>query len=121
FCFILGASLIFTAVVVHWSFRFGRLSMDPVYDDVVYLLDARHRLADFHQQGIAELLRSLWDKSPHSPWSTAAAFAGFLIFGVNAWAPYAMNGLLVVGFLLAADHLFAESRLLPRALISLVI
>ena len=121
FFFILSASLIFTVVVIQWSYRSGRLSMDPVYDDVIYLLDARERLNDFDQQGIGNLLHSLWHKAPHSPWSTAAATAGFLIFGVNAWAPYAVNGLLVMGFLLAADHFFQVRNFWPRALISLVI
>jgi hypothetical protein len=120
-CFILAASILFAIVVIQWSYRFGRLSMDPVYDDVVYLLDARARLVDFDQQGIAKLVKSLWHEPPHSPWSTTAALAGFLLFGVNAWAPYAVNTLLVIGFLLAADHFFGIKEFWPRALISLVI
>jgi hypothetical protein len=119
--FILGVSLIFTSIVVQWSFRLGRLSMDPVYDDVVYLLDARDRLKDFDRNGIATLAQSLWSNPPHSPWSTAAALGGFLIFGINAWAPYAINGLLVIGMLLAADHFFGVKAFWLRALMSLSI
>ena len=103
---VLFIGLFFTVCVMQWSFRLGRLSMDPVYDDVEYLLDARQRLDRFDQKGIVGLAWSLWRDPPHSPWSTLAAFSGFVVFGVHPWAPYAINVVLVIAFILAADYFF---------------
>ena len=95
--------------------------MDPVYDDVEYLLDGRHRLDAFDRKGIMGLTWSLWHDPPHSPWSTLAAFSGFLVFGVHAWAPYAINAVLVAAIILAADHFFGVKSLWLRVALSLVI
>jgi hypothetical protein len=88
---------------------------------VAYLLDGRHRLDVFDRKGLASLAWSLWHVPPHSPWSTITALIGFSIFGVQAWAPYAMNALLVVGLLCAADHFLGLRNLWPRVLVSLAI
>jgi hypothetical protein len=115
-----GISLLFTVFVIQWSFRQGRLCMDPVYDDVEYLLDGRHRLDAFDRKGIMGLTWSIWHDPPHSPWSTLAALSGFLVFGVHAWAPYAINAVLVAAFIFAADHFFGVKSLWLRVALSLV-
>ena len=49
------------------------------------------------------MIESLWKRPPHSPWSTAVALLGFMTLGLQPWAPYAINGVLVFAFLLIAN------------------
>lgn len=95
---------VYTAHVIQWSIRFGRLAMDPVYDDVGYFLDALNRLNIFQTSGIRALCDSLVQAPPHSLYSTLAAMATFDLFGVHDWAPYISNGFVLFIFLLVAAY-----------------
>jgi hypothetical protein len=95
---------VYTAHVIQWSIRFGRLAMDPVYDDVGYFLDALNRLNIFQTSGIRALCDSLVQTPPHSPYSTLAAMVTFDLFGVHDWAPYISNGFVLFIFLLVAAY-----------------
>ncbi len=96
---ILIAGAIFTAFALQWSFHNGRLTRDPGFDDVKYLVDGLERAQVLYAHGFEGLVRGLWKNPPHSPWSTGLAFLSFLFLGVHDWAPYLANGILVVLFL----------------------
>ena len=60
FIFVSG---LYAANVIQWSIRFGRLAMDPVFDDVGYMIDGLQRLnvldrAGFH--GRFSRLLAIW-------------------------------------------------------------
>jgi hypothetical protein len=114
-------TLAYTVLAVQWSLRDGRLAMDPIWDDVSYLVDGLDRLNIFDQQGLTGLLYSLWVSPPHSPWSTALAFTGFALFGVNDWSPYALNGCLVVILLYGGCFFFGRSNPINRILVLSII
>jgi hypothetical protein len=111
------AAAVYTVLALQWSFRAGRLAMDPVADDVSYLTDGLIRFNIFHSDGPWALIRSLWSSPPHSPWATVSAFLGFAIFGVNEWSPYALNGILVAVLLYAAYRLSRESHPINQIMI----
>jgi hypothetical protein len=102
FLFLVFACAAYTAHVVQWSARWGRLAMDPVYDDVGYLTDGLDRLDVFQRSGIRGLSESLVHAPPHSPYSTLAATLAFDLFGVHDWAPYILNACPLFIFLLLA-------------------
>ena len=98
---ILGAiAAVFTLVVIQYSFAQGRLSLSITYDDVTYFLDGARRLDAFTTEGFPGLARQYLDSPPHSPLSSGMAFLAFLCFGLRDWAPYALNGILLLGMLL---------------------
>ena len=102
FLFVLLISAVYTAHVVQWSARWGRIAMDPVYDDVGYFMDGLQRLDLFQRSGIRGLCSSLVQSPPHSPYSTLVATLAFDLFGVHDWAPYALNAVPLFLFLLLA-------------------
>jgi hypothetical protein len=96
---VLSAGILFTAFALQWSFQNGRLTRDPSFDDVVYFVDGMERMQTLYDHGFGGLLRGLFRNPPHSPWSTGLALFSFLVLGVHDWAPYLVNGILVVLFL----------------------
>jgi Dolichyl-phosphate-mannose-protein mannosyltransferase len=102
FLFVLFISAVYTAHVVQWSARWGRIAMDPVYDDVGYFIDGLQRLDLFQRSGIRGLCESLVQSPPHSPYSTLVATLAFDLFGVHDWAPYVINAIPLFLFLLLA-------------------
>jgi len=111
-------SAAYTANVIQWSLRFGRLAMDPVFDDVGYLTDGLQRLNILDQAGFNAFCRSFVQAPPHSPWSTLLATSAFAVFGVHDWAPYLLNGLLVFIFLCLAWDIVDHKNTLTRFAIS---
>ena len=105
FLLLILVSALYTAHVVQWSVRWGRLAMDPVYDDVGYLTDGVDRLDVFQRSGIRGLCDSLVKVPPHSPYSTLVATLAFDLFGVHDWAPYVLNACPLFVFLLLATVL----------------
>ena len=114
-------SAVYTANVLHWSLRFGRLAMDPVFDDVGYLLDGLQRLNVLDTAGFHALCNSFVQSPPHSPWSTLLAFLAFALIGVHDWAPYILNGFLVFFLLLLAWDLVGLKNDWARAAILSVV
>jgi hypothetical protein len=96
---------ILTLIVLQYSFRTGRLTDWPTFDDVGYMADAASRINALWVSGPGILRLNYVKNPPHSPFETALAMTAFLIFGIRDWAPYAMNGLLIVGYLAFADYL----------------
>lgn len=101
----LGLATVFTLLVVNYSLNRGKLIVPAHYDDVSYLRDGLHKLNLFYKGGLQGLAYSISLKPPHSPFATAVAFAGYAIFGIHDWAPYAANGIIILGLLAFTDHL----------------
>jgi len=95
----------YTALVIHYSMRRGRLIVFPTYDDVSYMTDGLKRLQAFYTGGAKAVYDLYRHVPPHAPYSTIVAFFSFAIFGVHDWAPYAGNVLLVLGYFGFADYL----------------
>ena len=95
----------YTALVIHYSIRRGRLISFPTYDDVSYMTDGLKRLLTFYATGPKAVYDMYLQVPPHAPYSTIVAFFSFAIFGVHDWAPYAGNVLLILGYFGFADYL----------------
>lgn len=108
------ASAIFTAIIVNYSLRHGRLILFPTYDDVGYLEDAATHIQTLYYFGPWAMLVALANNPPHSPFATALAITGFLIAGVRDWAPYAANVVIVIATLLFTNKLCRHLRLPQR-------
>jgi hypothetical protein len=112
---------LYAANVIQWSIRFGRLAMDPVFDDVGYLIDGLQRLNILDRAGIHAFCQTFINSPPHSPWSTSLALISFALMGVHDWAPYALNSLLLFLFLCVAWDLVGQNNALTGAAILSVI
>src|SRR5438067_516910 len=84
------AAALFTAILINYSLRHGRLAVGPTDDDAVYFVDALQRLDILHR-GFKPFLHNLIQFPPHSPFATALAMLSFAVFGTHQWAPYAGN------------------------------
>jgi hypothetical protein len=109
-----------SAVLLSDAKYFGRLALPPLYDDVAYFNDALTRVNQFKANGMGSVVRGLASSPPHSPYSTVAAFVGFLISGNSQAAPYAMNGVAIF-FLTVAWFALFRVRRTTAALSSIVI
>ena len=119
---LLAISGLFTANVIQWSLRYGRLAMDPVADDVNYLIDGFQRINILSTAGFRAFCNSFIQSPPHSPWSTLLASIAFAFFGVHDWAPYLLNGFLVFLLLLVAWDLVDLRNSFSRvAIISVIL
>jgi hypothetical protein len=119
---LLAVSGLFTANVMQWSFRCGRLAMDPITDDVTYLIDGFQRINVLNTAGFRAFSNSFLQSPPHSPWSTLQASIAFALFGVHDWVPYVLNGFLVFLLLLAAWDLVDLRNSFSRvAIISVIL
>ena len=106
---------VFTAVALNYSLHRGKLRLPARYDDVAYLRDGLAKLNLFYGGGPKGLARGVYLKPPHSPWATMVAFAGYAIFGMHDWAPYAVSGIIILGLLAFADYLTRGVRLWAKA------
>jgi hypothetical protein len=98
---------LFTLAVLQYSEQYGRLIFAvPTYEDSRYVTDGLRRLEEFYEHGFGVALRSYFVEPPASPYSSGLAAAGFALFGLRDWAPYAMDGLLVLCLLLYLDRRF---------------
>jgi hypothetical protein len=112
----------YAANVIQWSIRFGRLAMDPVFDDVGYLIDGLQRLNILDKSGFHQFCQTFINAPPHSPWSTSLAILSFALLGVHDWAPYALNSLLIFLFLCIAWDLIGQGNVLKKiAIISTIL
>lgn len=112
-------SAAFTAMVVQYSLRHGRLILFPSFDDVGYMADGIQRLHTFYIHGMAGFLGEYVRMPPHSPYSDLLATASFAIFGAHDWAPYAGSAILVLILLASIDSFLSGIPLWQRTLIYL--
>jgi Dolichyl-phosphate-mannose-protein mannosyltransferase len=104
-------SVLFTLLILQYSFVRGRLLLPASYDDVTYLLDGLNRLEIWYAGGLWALVLSWLHHPPHSPFSTVLAIAGFALFGMHDWSPYAWNAVIVFVLLAFFDSLLGRLRL----------
>jgi len=95
--------------------------MDPVYDDVGYMIDGLRRLNVLDSAGVHAFCQTFVQSVPHSPWSTFLAVVAFALFGVNDWAPYLLNGLLVFFLLCLAWNVAGQTTSTRVAITSVVL
>lgn len=108
------ASAAFTASIIQYSFRRGRLLFYPTFDDVSYLLDALRRIESVYQRSPTVFFSDWMRDPPHAPFSTMLAFLSFLLLGVHDWAPYAANVVIVLAFVIFSDRLMPDTPALCR-------
>lgn len=106
-CVIVLVSVAVTLIALQFSWREGRLLTDPQYNDSAYLADAARYAVKFYEGGAPAVFARYAESPPHSPYSVAVAFFGFLALGIHDWVPYAFNFFLLVG-LCAVTALFLE-------------
>src|ERR1700730_7971368 len=109
---------LYAANVIQWSIRFGRLAMDPVFDDVGYLFDGLQRLNSLDRSGFHAFCQTFISSPPHSPWSTSLAILSFALMGIHDWAPYTLNSLLIFFFLCVAWDLVGQGKAFTAAAIT---
>lgn len=90
------------------SLRQGQLAAPATFDDIGYFVDSGRRLLSFYDLGFSGLFKGYVADSPHAPTATAVSFIGFLIFGINEWAPALVNTAWVVALLLVVRRWFAD-------------
>ena len=67
--------------------------------------DGLFRLDALYKGGVPGLFGQYLKQPPHSPLATVLALAGFALFGVHDWAPYAANAVIILTLLGFADYL----------------
>jgi len=112
---------LFTIVQIRFSQDRGRLARTPGYDDVSYFVDALGRLDAIYAHGWFSLIPNYLHPPPHSPFSTYVALASYLIFGIKDWAPYVLNGGLVLALLWSTDYLMRGARRWHRVAAALLV
>lgn len=107
FVAVVGLAIFLTTVVTVVSLRlaqqFGRLSVPPLYDDVVYFLSGVRWLNSAHHQDVLTSLYTLIDQ--HAPFATLTAIVGFTLVPGGNVGPYAVNSAIVLTFLLGGARL----------------
>lgn len=110
-------AVILTAVTTSLSLKlaeqFGRLSVPPLYDDVVYFLAAIQWLNAAGSHGIATNLYGLLQQ--HAPFSTLTAIVGFTLLPDGYMGPYAVNAVIILAFLLGIARLTWRRSLIDIA------
>jgi hypothetical protein len=116
-----AAALAYTLIQIRFSIDQYRLAQPPFYDDVAYFCDALRRLDVLYDQGFAPMLRSFISTPSRSPYSCLMALAGFLLCGIKDWAPYLMNGLLILAMLLCVDYLMRGTKFWQRMVVCAIV
>lgn len=91
-CVLLAFLLLHVAGVLSYLLRDGRLSMVPIYDDVVYLIDGLKRLAVLDRHGFAGFFADVvYKQPPHAPLVALTSVLGLLLSAGAAWGPYLLS------------------------------
>lgn len=90
-----GVCLFHVVAVMSYLVREGRLSIVPIYDDVVYLIDGLKRLAVLDRAGVGGFLADLYSHPAHAPFTALASTFGLLLSDGAVWGPYLLNGVWV--------------------------
>ena len=93
------ATLLLTASALSRSFFDGRLAAPMTHNDVNYFIEGIQHLEILRTRGLFALISDFLTGSLHAPLLTYQATLGFLVFGIEDWAPYATNIVYVVVFL----------------------
>jgi hypothetical protein len=80
------------------SSRYGRLAVSPLYDDVVYMLDAVKWMDASAGRSVAGNVLALLNQ--HAPFSSLVAAIGLQLFPGGYTGPYLVSSVVVLAFLL---------------------
>jgi hypothetical protein len=83
------------------SFRVGRLSAPPLYDDVSYFASAIKILAFSEGKGLASIVVAFLSNPVHAPLSTATGIFGFWLIGPNPVSAYIANAWILAVYLVS--------------------
>lgn len=92
--------LITTLVNITFSFRLGRLSAPPLYDDVEYFASAIKILVFSEGNGFFSIIKAFLLDPPHAPLSTATGLLGFWLFGPSPVSAYIANAWVLAVYIL---------------------
>lgn len=104
-------SILFTAIILQYSFNYGRLTLPCSYDDVSYFLQGARKLRTFYEEGMIAVLKDYLHHPLHSPFSIWLSACCFAIFGIHDWAPYIGNAVIIFAFLGCVDYLLGNLAL----------
>jgi hypothetical protein len=114
---VVGLAFVLTAVIASLSLRlseqFGRLSVPPLYDDVVYFVSAIQWMNQTPSHGVAANILGLLHQ--HAPFSTLMAAIGFYFRPQDHVGPYAINAVVILAFLLGVARLLWSRPLIDIA------
>lgn len=115
---VVALASVLTAVIgycgIRASLKFGRLSIPPTYDDVVYFVSGAKWLSAWPGRSLAASLYALLGE--HAPFSTITAVAGFLITPESYVGHYAINVVVVAGVLFGIAALVRRSDIIGIAI-----
>ncbi len=112
--FVVGLAALIVWSTIQASYRIGRLASIPRVDDVIYMSHGAEWLRHLRDGSVGALVSAYIADPPHSPWAAAVALAGFVVFGIHDWAPYAMTFIQVLIALAVAAVLLRRVRLGER-------
>ncbi len=110
---VLLLAAIVTYESIKLSFKVGRLSVPPVYDDVSYFVEASRWMADVGTRSPGANLYALLNQ--HAPFSTLTTVIGFKLFPDSYVGPYAANSVTLAAFLLGIAYLIRHLSLINIA------
>jgi len=108
--FALLSAVVVAIVFLKMSEFSGRLSGDLTYDDVAYANDAASRLSIAANHGFFAFFHSFVENPPRSPFSTLLATIAFSLGGLNDFALYASNTLVLMLVALFISHELRYAR-----------
>jgi hypothetical protein len=106
-----------TDVSLTLSFENGRLSVPPLYDDVVYFVEAARWLSAAATRSIGADLYALLDQ--HAPFATLVAVIGLAFMPGGYVGPYVVNAAVIAAFLAGIAYLIRH-RLVVEIAVCLV-
>ncbi len=109
------AAIVFTGFVISRSQADGRLAHEPLFDDVIYMVDGAQRLQVLQEKGCLAAASDLLKRPPHSLLSTAQAMLSFGLLGLKESSPYVFNGFILLAFLWASLWAARATRLRDAA------
>jgi len=110
----------YVAIILAYSFHYGRLASIPQYDDVGYFVDAIIRYHILVKDGLWDFIVNLYNNPPLSPVITITAVLAYLLFGIADWSPYILNASFVFFVVTLVGWYFQKDMLLSSMMILLL-
>ena len=120
---VIAITVLFFSAVISRSFYDGRLDSPLTHDDVNFFIEGIQHLTLLRTKGFLALADDLIHGSLHAPIRTYQAMLAYLMCGINDWAPYVSNIILVFFFFGFSAYLLRDcpTVVLVAALITLVL
>jgi len=89
-------SVVLSVLAIQWSSQYGKLTHDIQFDDVLHFVDGMNLYLVAQQGGMSAALEQFGKNPTLAPLSTLAVAGSFQIFGVQPWAPYVANAIVLL-------------------------